>query len=143
MRCNESLVGMANGDSYNKLRPDLVRDEEYYASKNQKIEYMNESVKFVIGTVKEIVMGNVNENVIGTGNVVDTERVVLKVQIQPIKKKRNINTSFIIIVLEVVLMKNVLGNKYQRRSGYIVAKIRKKSLKRTKKFITVNNLYFF
>uniref|UniRef100_A0A2S2R9G9 Uncharacterized protein n=1 Tax=Sipha flava TaxID=143950 RepID=A0A2S2R9G9_9HEMI len=107
--------------------------------KNQKVEHMNENVKVVIGTVKEIEIGNV----IGTGNVVDTERVALKIQKQAIKKKGNINTSLIIIVLEVVVMKNVLGYKYRSRSGYIVAKIRKRSLKRTRKIITVNNLYFF
>jgi hypothetical protein len=36
MRCNESLVGMANADSYNKLIPDLVIDEEYYVSHFKK-----------------------------------------------------------------------------------------------------------
>jgi hypothetical protein len=105
---------------------------------------MNENVKVVIGTVKEIVMVNVNENVIGTGNVVNTERMVLKVQKQPIKKKRNINTSLIVIVLEIVVIKNVLGNtSFKVGVGLdIVTKRRKRSLKRTRKRITMNNLYF-
>lgn len=42
--------------------------------KNQKIDHMNENVKVVIGTVKEIVIEIVNVNVIEIGNVVDTER---------------------------------------------------------------------
>jgi hypothetical protein len=32
----ENIPTLVNGDSYNKLRPDLARDKEYYASRVKK-----------------------------------------------------------------------------------------------------------
>jgi hypothetical protein len=122
MHCNESLVGMANGDSYNKLRLNLVRDKEYYASRvKKKLEdraYEQEREGRNRYRERDRDVGNVNENVIATGNVVETERVMLKVQKQAIMKKGNINTSLVVIVLKVVVMKNIVAKIKKNKSEF-------------------------